>query len=153
MRNALLVIHIIGVAAWLGANTTMAFAGSLNTAAEPTTRRWWAVAQGNLGRIYKSVAAVIVLVTGVWLVLDDPGLSMGSTFVSIGFATIIVGILLGVFLYGPGCRRVASAIDEGDEASEKAANNRLSLVGAIETAILVITIVAMVAEWGARAPS
>ena len=153
MRDALLVIHIIGVAAWLGANMTMAFAGSMAPGAEAPARRWWAATQGNLGRIYKSVAAVVVLVTGVWLVLDNEGISMGSTFVSIGFLAILIGILLGVFVYGPGCRQIAKAIDDGDEASEKAANNRLAAVGGIETIVLVLTIVAMVGAWGLRAPS
>jgi uncharacterized membrane protein len=152
MRETLLVVHIIGVAAWLGANLTMAFVGTSNAGAEPGTRRWWAVTQGNMGRIYKSVAAVLVLVTGVWLVLDDSGISMGSTFVSIGFAAIIIGILFGVFVYGPGCRRIAQAIDEGDGEAEKSANSRLALVGGIETLILVVTIVAMVGAWGLRAP-
>ena len=153
MRDTLLVIHIIAVAAWLGANLTMAYAGSANAGAEAVTRRWWAALQGNLGRVYKSVAAVIVLISGVVLVLDNEGLSMGSTFVSIGFAAIIIGILLGIFLYGPGCRQIASAIDEGDEAQEKSANNKLAVVGGIETLILVVTIVAMIGEWGLRAPS
>ena len=152
MRETLLVIHIIGVAAWLGANLTMAFAGSYNAGAEPSTRRWWAVTQGNMGRIYKSVAAVVVLVTGVWLVLDDAGISMGSTFVSIGYAAIIIGILFGIFVYGPGCRRMAQAIDEGDGEAERSANSRLAVVGGIETIILVVTIVAMVGGWGLRAP-
>lgn len=153
MRETLLVLHIIGVAAWLGANFTMAFAGSMTGEADASTRRWWAGAQGSLARIYKSVAATLVLITGIWLVLDDGGLSMGSTFVSIGFAAIIIGVLFGIFVYGPGCRKIADAIDEGDDASEKSVNNRLAGVGGIETLILVVTIVAMVAEWGARAPS
>jgi hypothetical protein len=152
MRDTLLVLHIIGVAAWLGANLTMAFAGSMSPGADASTRRWWAGTQGSLARIYKSVAATVVLVTGVWLVLDDEGLSMGSTFVSIGFAAIVIGILFGVLVYGPGCRRIASAIDEGDDATEKSVNNRLAAVGGVETLILVVTIVAMVAGWGTRAP-
>lgn len=153
MRDTLLVIHIIGVAAWLGANFTMAFAGSMTAGADASTRRWWAGTQGNLARIYKSVAATVVLITGVWMVLDNAGLSMGSTFVSIGFAAIIIGILFGIFVYGPGCRRIAEAIDEGDAASEKSVNNRLAGVGAIESLILVVTIVAMVGDWGIRVPS
>ncbi|MGI9579283.1 MAG: hypothetical protein ACR2OH_13875 [Microthrixaceae bacterium] len=153
MRDTLLVLHIIGVAAWLGANFTLAFTGSMTSEADPSTRRWWAGAQGNLARIYKSVAATLVLITGVWLVLDNEGLSMGSTFVSIGFAAIIIGILFGIFVYGPGCRQIAAAIDQGDDASEKSVNNRLAAFGAVESLILVVTIVAMVGGWGLRAPS
>ncbi|MCP4437012.1 MAG: hypothetical protein GY812_16140 [Actinomycetia bacterium] len=151
MRNTLLVIHIIAVAAWLGANLTMAFAGSMTRGADVAARRWWAAAQGNLARVYKSIAATVVLITGVWLVLlTVEGVRLfefSDPFVSIGFLVVIVGAGLGIFVFGPGCRQIVASIDSGDAQGEARATNRLSVVGLVDTLLVVLAIVAMVGGW------
>ena len=147
MHETLLVLHLIGVAAWLGANLTMAFAGSMTGGADASARRWWALAEGNLARVYKSIAATLVLLTGVFLVLDESGVEFSDTFVSIGFLVVIVGALLGIFVFGPGCRQIVAAIDGGDTAAEKKVGNRLATVGAIDTLLVILAIVAMVGGW------
>ena len=67
----MLVIHIIAVAAWLGANLLQAFASPLAAGADPVARRWWADAQGRLSKVYYSAAGVVILLTGVFLVIDN----------------------------------------------------------------------------------
>lgn len=147
MHTTMLVLHLIGVAAWLGGNLTLAFAGSMSGGADPVARRWWAVAQGSMARIYFSLAATLVLVTGVVLVLDEDGVEFSDTFVSIGFLAVIVGLVLGIFVFGPGTRQIVGAIDDGDAAAERAGNSRLAINGVVSSLVLVVTIVAMVAGW------
>ena len=48
------------MAAWLGANLTLAFAGSMIRAADPVARRWWAETQGQMARVYYNIAGVVV---------------------------------------------------------------------------------------------
>lgn len=147
MHTTMLVLHIIGVAAWLGGNLTLAFAGSMTSGADPAARRWWAAAQGSMARIYYSLAAVLVLVTGVVLVVDSENTEFSDAFVSIGFLAVILGLVLGIFVFGPGTRQIVAAIDDGDEAAEHAGNSRLAVNGIVSSLVLVVTIVAMVAAW------
>lgn len=148
MSDTLLVIHIIAVAAWLGGNLTLAFAGSMTRDADAGTRRWWAATQGNMARIYFNVAGILVLLTGIGLVVDADRYSFSDPFVSIGFLAVVIGALLGIFVFGPGCRELVAAIDEGDEAGERSTTSRLTAVGMVDTLVLIVTIVAMVAKWG-----
>jgi uncharacterized membrane protein len=148
MRNALLVLHIIAVAAWLGANLTLGFAGSTTRDADRAARRWWAVTQGQMSRVYYNLAGVVVLLSGVGLVLVDSPYEFSDVFVSVGFLAVIVGLVLGVFQFGPGTRALVEAIDAGDEAAEHRLNSRLALVGMVDSLVLVVAIVAMVARWG-----
>jgi uncharacterized membrane protein len=147
MRNTLLVLHILGVATWFGANMVLAFAGPRAAHASAETRRWWAETQGSMARVLYNVAGILVLITGVGLVLDS-GVSFGSTFVTVGFLAVIIGAVLGMAVFGPGTRKLAAAIEAGDEATEKSLNSRLAVFGAIDSLVLVFAIAAMVGKWG-----
>lgn len=147
MRNTLLVLHILGVATWFGANMVLAFAGPRAAHATADTRRWWAETQGSMARVLYNVAGVLVLITGVGLVLDGD-ISFGSTFVTVGFLAVIIGAVLGMAVFGPGTRKLAEAIEAGDEATEKSLNGRLAVFGAIDSLVLVFAIAAMVGKWG-----
>ena len=148
MRDALLVIHIICVAAWLGANLVLAFAGPMAVHADASARRWWAEVQGKMGKIYYNIAGILILITGVILVIDSNSIEFSSMFISIGFLAVIIGALLGIFVFGPGSREIVSAIDSGDRDKEHAVNNRLTTMGIIDTLVMVLAIVAMVGHWG-----
>lgn len=147
MRNTLLVLHILGVATWFGANMVLAFAGPRAAHATADTRRWWAETQGSMARVLYNVAGILVLITGVGLVLDGD-ISFGSTFVTVGFLAVIIGAVLGMAVFGPGTRKLAEAIEAGDEATEKSLNGRLAVFGAIDSLVLVFAIAAMVGKWG-----
>jgi uncharacterized membrane protein len=148
MRNTLLVLHILAVAAWLGGNLTLAFAGSMTRGADTAARRWWAATQGNMARLYFNVAGIVVLLTGIGLVIDSDFISFSDVFVSIGFVAVIIGALLGIFVFGPGCRELVASIDAGDTTAEASTTTRLTAVGIVDSLILILTIVAMVAKWG-----
>ena len=89
MSDTLLVIHILAVAVWFGGILALSFAASTLQGADAAARRWFADAQLAVGRIVFSAAGILTLITGIWLVIDsEAGISMGSTFVSIGFAVV-----------------------------------------------------------------
>jgi uncharacterized membrane protein len=149
MKNALLVLHIMAVAAWLGGNLVLGFAGSYTKGADVAARRWWADTQGRMAKTYYNAAGVIVLLTGVGLVLTSDSLyKFSNAFVSIGFLVVIVGAALGILVFGPRSRDLVAAIDAGDEHKEQALNNRLAMFGMVDSLLLVVAIVAMVAKWG-----
>jgi uncharacterized membrane protein len=148
MRNTLLVLHILGVATWFGANMVLAFAGPRAAHATAETRRWWAETQGSMARVLYNVAGILVLITGVGLVLDSDFVAFSDTFVTVGFLAVIIGAVLGMAVFGPGTRKLADAIEAGDETTEKSLNSRLAVFGAIDSLVLVFTIAAMVGKWG-----
>jgi len=148
MRQTLLILHIIGVATWLGGNMVLAFAGPRVSSAEATTRVWWAETQGAMARVLYNIAGILVLLTGVGLVLESDFFEFSDMFVSIGFLAVVVGAVLGMAVFGPGSRALASAIREGDAESERSITARLTAFGVLDTIVVVITIVAMVGKWG-----
>ncbi len=148
MQETLLVIHIAAVALWFGGVLALSYGASMLGSAEPAGRKWYAAVQGNAGRVLFSVAGILILITGVWMVLRDDGFEFSQAFVSVGFLVVVVGTLLGIFVYAPACRAAAAAIDAGDAAAEAAANSRLMLTNSINAVLLLVAIVAMVAQWG-----
>lgn len=149
MHTALLVIHIIGVALWLGANGVQAFLSPRVAKAPAEARTWWVESQGAMAKVLYSVAGVLILITGIWMVLlKSTPWEFSDPFVSVGFAAIIVGVVLGIVVFGPGSRQIADAIRSGDEAREKALDSRLAAFGILDTLIVIVTIVAMVGKWG-----
>ena len=148
MRNTLLVLHILGVATWFGANMVLAFAGPRTLNAPVEARLWWAATQGAMARVLYNVAGILVLLTGVGLVLDSDFVSFADPFISIGFVAVIIGAGLGMAVFGPGSRKLTAAIEAGDAAEERSLNARLGVLGAIDSLVLVFTIAAMVGKWG-----
>jgi hypothetical protein len=145
----LLWIHIMAAASWFGAGVGLQIGGQVLGAEPGAVRagfyRYWV----KLGQILFTPAAVVVLITGVLLVTGDEAYGFGSTFVSIGFLTVIVGAALGMIVYGPRGRAASTALDSGDTTAAAAAISRLRQGGALELALLAITIASMVWKWGA----
>lgn len=146
MRDMYLVLHIIGVCLWLGANGVLAFMGSRWSTASTEVRAWWAESQLALARVFYNIAGGLILVTGVLLAVEN-GL-FKSTFVSIGFGAIIAGAAMGMLVFAPGARQLAAAVRAGRDDEANRLQQRLAIFGLVDTVIVVFTIVAMVGRWG-----
>ena len=102
-----------------------------------------------MARVLYNVAGVGVLLTGILLVVSSDGeFEFKNAFVSVGFLAVVVGAGLGMAVFGPGSRQLDAAIERGDEAQERAINNKLAMFGIIDSLVLIVTVVAMVAKWG-----
>ena len=143
-RETLLVLHIIGVGAWLGANVVQAVvppaAARIGTA---TLAGWYRLSSVLSRRLYMP-AAILILITGVALVIDSDVYGFGSTFVTIGFGMIILGGLAGIVVFAPGGERAAEAVESGDGGMIRSAVSRLTAWGLVDTLLLIFTITAMV---------
>lgn len=146
MRNVYLVLHIVGVCLWLGANGVLAFMGSRWSTASTEVRAWWAESQAAMARVLYNIAGGLILVTGILLAAQAKVLK--ATFVSVGFAAIIAGAAMGMLVFGPGARQLAQAVRSGREAEANRLQQRLAAFGLLDTVIVVIAIVAMVGKWG-----
>ena len=149
MHTLLLTIHIIGACTWLGANMVLAFVGASPKKPSVEVQAWWADTQGKMARVLYNVAGGILLVTGVILLLVNDW-KFSSHFVSVGFLALIIGGGLGMGVFGPGSRQLAAALREGRLDEAEKLNKKLAAFGALDTVVIVLTIVAMVARWGLK---
>jgi Predicted integral membrane protein (DUF2269) len=149
LRDILLILHIAGAGAWLGANVVQAMAPSLAAKQGPAAQAgWFRIAAKLSSRLYMP-AAILILITGIWMVLLDDAYGFGTLFVTIGFGMIIVGAILGILVFDRGSQQAATAIEAGDQAAIRSVTGRLAGFGVLDTLLLLFTITAMVLRLGA----
>lgn len=147
-RNLLLLLHITGVAAWLGANFVQLVL-SPRLAREPAAvAAAWTRQTIWLGERYYIAAGVLIAVTGVLLVLDGPW-SWSAGFVAVGIVVVVIGAVMGAAFFGPLAKRRAAALERGDEADAAAAQGRIIPLALLDTALVLTAILAMVDKWQA----
>lgn len=147
LRDIMLVLHIAAAGVWLGANVMQAVVpGWLARQSTEAVVGWYRVA-GGLSKKFYAPVAILILITGVVMVLLDDSYSFGSLFVTIGFGMIVVGALVGMFVFDPGSEAAAAAVESGDEERIKAASARIATFGTIDTLLLLFTMTAMVLRW------
>ena len=147
-RDVLLVLHIAGAGTWLGANVVQAVVPPMaaRRSAE-VLAGWYRITSSMASRLYVP-AAILILITGVLMVLDNEAYGFGKLFVTIGFGMIVVGALFGQFVFGPGGEAAADAVESGEPSAIRATVGRLTRYGVIDTVLLLLTITAMVLRLG-----
>lgn len=149
MRTVLLTLHIIGAGAWIGANVAQ-FATTPRLAAKGgAIAASWMETVALWGKTLYSPAAVLILATGVGLVLDSDFYEFSNAFVSIGFLGIIAGAVIGIALIAKGSDRAAAAFAAGDNSAGAALVRKVVPWAVLDSAILLVVVVSMVAKWGA----
>ena len=149
MQTVWLFLHVLAAAVWFGSNyavmtMSMRYAGVEGQSAADFQRTL-----ADLGLKAQTPAAVLVLISGIFLVLGTEAYGFGSSFVSLGFFTVLVGAVLGSRVFGPYARKAAEQHDSGDTAGARATERKVAQIGAADMLLLVVTIAAMVWRWGA----
>ncbi len=147
LRDVMLVVHIAGAGTWLGANMIQAVVPGLAARQGAEVAAGWYRVAGQLSKRLYMPASILILITGIVLVLQDASLSFGSLFVTIGFGMIVIGALLGIFIFAPGSEAVAVAVESGDQSRIKAAAARIATFGTVDTLLVLFTMTAMVLRW------
>ena len=143
----LLVVHIAAAGTWLGANVMQAVVPPMmGRQGAEAVAGWYRVAAELAKRLYMP-AAILLLITGVWMVLRIDAYGFGSMFVIIGFGMIVVGAILGIVVFDPGSKAAAEAVESGDPGRIKTARSKLTTWGTVDTLLLLFTITAMVLRW------
>ena len=148
MGEILLFIHIAAVAIWVGAGVTQLIVNPAMHRAGGAAAAVWMRETVRLGRILFSPAAVVVLVTGVWMVIRESIYEFEQAFVVIGFIAVALGAFLGMRVYGPGNGEVADLHEAGEATRAGERLSRLMLISAAEIGFLLFTIWAMVGRLG-----
>ncbi len=147
-REVLLVLHIAGAGTWLGANIVQAVVPPIAARQGASALAGWYRTTTALATRLYIPAALLILATGVLMVLNSEAYGFGEVFVTIGFGMIVVGALLGQFVFGPGGEAAADAVESGDQGEISRTVGRLTRFGLIDTLLLLFTITAMVLRLG-----
>jgi len=149
LREVLLFIHILAAATWLGANVTQIVVNPVMARTGGATAAAWMRQTVRMGIIAYTPAALVALITGIFLVIDGAQWEFEQFFVVLGFITVIVGAVVGARVFGPLGRKAANLYDSGDATAAAAVQSKLGMWTYIDTALVVVTIYAMVSKLGA----
>ncbi|MCP3853481.1 MAG: hypothetical protein GY698_01945 [Actinomycetia bacterium] len=145
MRTFLLVLHIVGVAAWLGGNLTQMMVLPMMERAEHTAAIAWHRASGQMAKIYYSIAGALITVTGICLVIEGP-YTFSDGFVSVGFLVVVIGGVMGVVFFAPASRAAITAHELGGGPTLQAVLKRFTMGAIVDTGLVIFTVYAMVAK-------
>jgi hypothetical protein len=144
----LLFLHIAGAAAWIGAAIRQLAEAPAMQGAGSAARAVWHRNQVAMGTRLFAPAAVVVLISGIFLVLDNDAVGFGTPFVSIGFAAVIFGAAVGPAVFGKRGEAAAAALEAGNESVATEIAQKTKPIEFLDLAILLITLAAMVWKWG-----
>jgi hypothetical protein len=147
--NILLVLHIAGVCAWLGANFVQLVVAPRLDAEGTVVAAAWTRQTMWLGERYYSVAGAWIAATGALLAVHDH-LSWRSGFIWVGVAVIVIGAVLGGAAFTPLAKRRLAALEAGDAEGAKAPQARIIPLALLDTVLVLIAIWAMVDLWRVR---
>jgi uncharacterized membrane protein len=148
MHDTLLIIHILAAGTWIGGSLTVMFLnGRVRTAGHASASGFMAAFE-QMGRLYYPPTAIVLVVTGALLVIDNDHHSFNDAFVLIGIAIVIAGALLGSLVFDPIAKQARQAHDEGNEAEIAKIYRRFTNYGVLDIALLVFAVAVMVVEWG-----
>jgi Predicted integral membrane protein (DUF2269) len=146
LHEVMLVLHIAAAGTWLGANIIQAVVPGLAARQGAEVVAGWYRVAGQLSKRLYMPAGILILITGIVMVLQHD-ISFGSRFVTIGFGMIVVGTLLGIFIFEPGSEVAAEAVESGDRSRIKAATSRMTAFGTADTLLVLFTMTVMVLRW------
>jgi len=147
-RSVVLALHITGVAAWLGANFVQLVLSPRFAKDSDAVVAAWTRQTMVLGKGYYGGAGALILITGVTMVIDGPW-DWSDGFVVLGITVVLLGAALGILFFEPQAGRRADALDAGDRSSADATQRRIIPVAFLDSALVMLTILAMVHKWAA----
>lgn len=148
MTSVLLYIHILAAGAWIGTSVVQAVTNDRMSKESDEVAVGWLNAVVRWGTVIYAPAAVLVLVTGIWMVaISNEVYRFESLFVVIGFGMVVIGVYFGNRIIGPLSLKAAGLRARGEDAGP--VYGRLRTFGLIDMILLLITFAAMVGRWGA----
>jgi uncharacterized membrane protein len=148
MIEWIVVLHVMAGAAWFGGQVyvegLMAAAGRTKDSSTILTIALNVVKTSV--RVF-SGAAVLLLITGVWLLLDESSpYEFEDMFVSIGFLIVLIGLGVTLFYFRPKGASIESSIEQQGPTSETAlaTAKQVSMVSHVMSLLVAIALIVMV---------
>ena len=144
-------IHVLAAITWVGGATALVILVYRAGATRDEGLLRGLVTQSEfLGRYVFTISSIVVLVAGVWLVIEVDAWEFSQGFISIGFAGIALGAVLGMAFYPKLWRQVGEAVDSAsiEAPTAQKALRTLRGVASLEMAILAFVVWSMVTKPG-----
>ena len=151
MEETLTLIHVLAAIVWVGGGTLALLWGERAVRADDDQqvatwiRNWtWA------GFRFFMPAALVLIASGVWLVIESEAWDFDQTFVTIGFVGFALSFVIGAAYYGPEGRKIETALDAHGAGSAEVRQRlaRVRLVSWVELVVLLVVVWAMVTKPG-----
>ncbi len=145
--ESLKLAHTLAAIVWVGGAVLLTLYGAKMAGGASREERIGFTNQSLFAGTVFSIASLIVLGFGVWMVVDNPVWEFDQLWISLGFLGIAVGAVLGMGFYGPQGRKVIAELEAGDPAGE-ARSRRIGMVAMAETVLLLVVVWSMIAKPG-----
>ncbi len=149
MHEALLVVHILGAAMWIGGGiATVVSRRQMVTAGGAIATRWMQT-EARLGKTYFPTAAVVTVLAGIGLVLTGDDVGFADAFVIIGILAWLFSAIGNSVYAAKKDEKVTSAFESGDERQANRLIATTTRFHMADNALLIIALIAMVYRIGA----
>ena len=140
-------LHVTTAIVWVGGGIFGAIFTRRAASAAPAHRLGIARDLACVSKRVFGPMAVLTLVFGVLMVLDRDAIGFDQTWISIGLGAIVLSIALGAAYLGPQSDALVADLEaDADGALDRL--RRISLASAVNIAILLVAVWAMVAKPG-----
>lgn len=146
----LLFGHLTFVAVWLGSDALMQVLGLRARAAGPERTAAFMADVEWVGTRILTPAALLVVIFGVWMVIEEPAWEFSQFWISAGLAVFIGSFLAGVGFLGPESGRISKLIEARGAADVEVQNRirRVLMVSRVELLFLILLVLVMVTKPG-----
>lgn len=146
MAEFWLTIHILAAASWFGAGIFMnALMARLSTQGQQQAVAGISTQTSFISRFF-DISAIVTLISGVALVLTVDAWEFSDPFISIGFAGVIITLGIGHGMITPTAKKLAAALAAGNADEAQALGQRMGMLSAVDSLILLLVIIAMVVK-------
>ena len=148
--EALLFAHLLFVAAWVGGDIMLQVLNLRVRAAAPQRQVDFMSDVEWLGTRLLTPAALLVVVFGVLMVIDQDAWKFSQFWVSAGLAVFLASFIAGAGFLGPETGRIATLAAErgGEDPDVQRRIRRVIWISRIELLLLVLVILDMVIKPG-----
>lgn len=150
LYELLLFGHLTFVALWLGGDVTLQVLALRARAVGPERSADFMGDVEWVGTRVLTPAALLVVVFGVWMVLDQPAWEFSQFWVSAGLAVFLFSFIAGTFFLGPESGRIGKLLESrpADDPEVQSRIRRVLMVSRVELVLLVLVVLDMIAKPG-----
>jgi len=146
----LLFAHITFVAVWVGGDVMLQALALRARAAGPQKMGELMSDIEWVGGRLLTPAALLVVVFGVWMVIDQPAWEFSQFWITAGLAVFLASFIAGAGFLGPGSGRIGAMIAErgSEDVEAQRRIRRILWISRVELVLLVAVILVMVVKPG-----
>ena len=145
--HVMLFVHILASMVWIGgAFMTMLVGNALRSRGDAPQLATYCAVLNRLSAPVFGAAALLVLATGVWMVIDSPAYDFSAMWISIGFTGWFLSSVLGTILMARAWGRVGTALEQPGAtiAANDALLTRANVISWIDLLVRVAVVLVMV---------